>query len=794
MADDDAPPAGGSDGDHPPVSGPAASERVQSLVEELTRGEKRVLIKGDVDPAGIATGYVPAIDRLDVPGFSMVDGPMGIRAVTATAFPATVSLAASWDRDLAREFGETIGTEARGADQDALLAPGVNIARVPQCGRNFEYYSEDPRLTARLSTAMMRGVQSRGVMATVKHYVANNQETDRHEVNAVVPDRALRELYLPAFEAAVKDADVASVMAAYNRVNGTHATENHRTLTEILREDWGFSGFVVSDWWSITDGPAAVEAGLDLDMPGPPVYEWHENGSRLMDLVNVLPDGAWFPKEAVARLATAPWQPENPNPHILEESHFGTELTEAIDAGRITEADLDRMVARILGQYERFGLLPDRSGDDESDAADGTDAGEDRGDDVPDAPPEGAIDAEGHAGLSRRIAERGAVLLENDGTLPLSAAELDSLALIGPNADEPKVGGGGSSEVDAIRTTPPAAGLREVLGDEVELTVERGLPRIEEGSFVDSPLPDVSLPRPGGPSIGDAVQAARDADVAVVIAQDAAHEGADHDFQLPGRQNELIARVAAAAERTVVVLKTASAVAMPWRADVDAILEAWYPGQADGLAVASVLAGEADPSGRLPVSFGESAEDYPGAASERHYPGVDLEVEYGEGIFVGYRHFDEADVEPAYPFGHGESYADFEYADVSAAWAEDVEVEDGAAAIDPEAAGSPLGGHVATVTATIENVADRAGREVVQVYAKPPGEAVDRAPRELVGFAARELESGEEHTVEIEVPARALAYWDESAGTWAVEAGEHVIQVGRSSRDVRGTATLTIEE
>ena len=748
----------------------APSERVASLLDELTLGEKRVLIKGGIDPEGIATGYVPPIERLGIPGCSLVDGPMGIRAVTSTAFPATVSLAASWDPDLARRFGETIASEARAADQDVLLAPGVNIARVPQCGRNFEYYSEDPTLASELAVSMIEGVQSAGVMACVKHYAANNQETDRHTTSAEIPERALRELYLPAFEAAVTEAEVASVMAAYNRINGTHATEHPRLLTEILREEWGFEGFTVSDWWATTDGPAAVEAGLDLDMPGMPVYEWHEPDVKLLDVLDALPDGAWFPKRRIAELVTAPWQPENPNPHVLEESHFGSELTAAIEAGRITEADLDRMVGRILGQYERFGLL-DAGGT-------GGTAASDRGGGDEDPRPAGVIDADEHRDLAIEIAERGTVLLENDGVLPLDGDDLDSVALIGPHADEAKVGGGGSSEVDAVGTVAPPRGLRECLGGDVDVTVERGVDRIEMDSFTESPFPDLPSIGGAGPSMADAERAAREADVAVVMVQDAATEGADRAFDLPDEQDDLIERVAAAAERTVVVLKTSGAVAMPWREDVDAILEAWYPGQADGGAVANVLCGNVDPTGRLPVTFGAAAEDYP-ADTEERYPGRDLEVDYSEGVFVGYRHFDDADVEPLFPFGHGESYAAFEYGDCSASLA------DGA---------SDASGPTATVSVSVENASERDGWEVVQCYLAPPGDAVDRPPRALVGFETVPLEAGESRTVELEIDRRSFAYYDEDAADWVVEDGEHTFHVGRSSRDLRGSATVSLGE
>jgi len=743
--------------------GEPAADRVDELVDALTLGEKQVLLRGAVDPEGIATGYVPPIERLGIPSLSMVDGPLGIRALTATAFPATVALAASWDEDLAREFGEVLAREARGADQDALLAPGVNVARVPQCGRNFEYYSEDPTLTVDLSSSAIRGIQDRGVMATVKHYVCNNQETDRHHVSAEVSERALRELYLPAFEAAVRDAGVASVMAAYNRIDGTYATEHRRLLRDVLREEWGFEGFVVSDWWATFDGEAAARAGLDLDMPGMPVFEWQEHGSRAMAVIDALPDSDWFPKTELAQVAARPWQPENPNPNVLDRSPFGHSLAEAIQEGRIEEPLLDEKVRNLLGQYERFGLL---------------DAGE-SGADAPDPRPAGALDAPEHRDVARRIAERGTVLLQNDGTLPLDLASIDAIALLGPHVDEAKTGGGGSSEVAPTRTTSPAEGLRERVGDDANVRTDRGTGRVRIGSLVDGPFTDLSLPTLGGPSIRDAERTARDADVAVVVVRDDAREGEDHEFGLPGDQDELVERVAAAADRTVVVLNTAGAVAMPWRESVDAVLETWYPGQADGDALAAVLCGDADPSGRLPVTFSADPADYP-ANTVAQYPGIDHEAEYSEGVFVGYRHFDAAGVEPLFPFGHGLSYAAFEYGDLAV----DLEA-DGADASG--AAGEPDGaaGPTATVSVTVENVADRDGREVVQCYVSPPGEAVERPPRELAAFATVAIPAGESRTVELELDRRDVAYFDEDAGDWAVEPGEHDVLVGRSSRDRR---------
>ncbi|WP_207588358.1 glycoside hydrolase family 3 C-terminal domain-containing protein [Halomontanus rarus] len=730
-------------------------DRIVDIVDEMTLEEKIDFVHGSYDPAELATGYVAGVDRLNVPSLSLVDGPMGIRAVPSTAFPASIALAATWDPDLAREFGEAIGEEARGADQDALLAPGFNIIRVPQCGRAFEYYSEDPYLNSRLAVGAVDGVQSAGVMATAKHYLANNQEADRHYVSAEIDERTLREIYLPAFEAAVREADVSSVMASYNRINGTYAPQHRRLLTEVLKDEWGFEGFVVSDWWATHDGVAAAEAGLDLDMPGMPVYDWQCHGSTFLDLVAALPDEAWFPKKDLAEFVSRPWQPANPNPNVLDESPFDDPLREAIEDGRLEESILDDKIRRILREMARFRVLDGEQ-------------------------PEGALDTPDHHDLARRIAERGTVLLQNDGdTLPLEGSE--RIALIGPHADEPKVGGGGSSEVDPTRATSPLDGVRGRLEIDGSVTFERGIEPVGDASMHDSPLPEIDTPWGENPRIEEAMRAAQDADVAVVVVRDLSSEGADRDLELPGAQNELIAAVAAVADRTVVVCNTAGMVTMPWLDAVDAVVETWYPGQEDGSALASVLFGDADPSGRLPVTFGERAADYP-ASSEAQYPGVGLEAEYSEGVFVGYRHFDAAEIDPVFPFGHGLSYAEFEYGGLSV----ETETETEGAA-DPES--ETHAGPTATLTLTVENVGDRPGRDVVQAYLAADS-SVPRPPKELAAFEPVELESGESTTVELTIDERALAVYDEDDADWVVEDGAFEVLVGRSSRDIRARASL----
>ncbi|MFW6436271.1 MAG: beta-glucosidase family protein [Halococcoides sp.] len=716
----------------------ASDDRLDSLLDRLTIDEKLRLIRGGVDPEERATGYVPGIDRLDVPALSLVDGPMGVRAGTATGFPASIALAASWDPDLAREAGRALGIEAREKGQDVVLAPGMNLLRVPQCGRAFEYYSEDPHLTSRLAVGTIEGIQSAGAIATAKHFVANSQEERRFHVDHRIDERPLRELYLRAFEASVREADAGMVMAAYNGVNGDPMTENERLLTGVLREEWGFEGVVVSDWWAATDGPRAIEAGLDLEMPGMPVSEWHLSESNpITRLIDAIPYWGWLPRQTLARLLMTPWLPDHANPNLFDASHFDRPVREALDAGRLDERVVDRSVRRLLVTMDRFGVLDD------------------------DRPEPAAGD---HATLARRIARRGTVLLDNDGVLPLD--DPDSIAMIGPNVDRAKVGGGGSSAVDAASTTDPLGGVRDRAGAETRVTVEQGHESFETATMGASPFDGLDFGGEGaGGRIDDAVAAASEADVAVVVVQDNATEGEDRPLWLPGEQDQLVSRVATAAEQCVVVVRSAGPIAMPWADSVDAILACWYPGQADGRALADVLFGDCDPGGRLPATFGRRPADYP-ATDPAAYPGIDDVVSHEEGLAIGYRHFQSADVEPLYPFGHGHSYADFAYGDVS---------------VDEE-----------TVEVTVENTADRSGREVVQVYLDPRDRSVERPPRELAGFEAIELGAGESRTVAIDLPDRAGAVYDPDAGAWAWPDDRFEVVVGRSVTDERGRAEVRL--
>jgi beta-glucosidase len=750
---------GAADGSGESAPGPDRSARVDRLVGELTREEKLRLVRGAVDPRGTATGYVPGVERLGIPEFRLVDGPLGVRAEgeRATAFPASLALAATFDPSLAREQGAAMAREATAHGQDALLAPGVNLIRVPHCGRNFEYFSEDPHLAARLAAGVVDGIQGEDVVATVKHYVANNQERNRTEVSAAVDERTLRERYLPSFRAAV-EAGVGSVMTAYNRVNGTHMSDHRRLVTDVLKGEWGFDGYVVSDWYGLETTVGAANAGLDLEMPGVTSRELHGPPAD--------EDGEGDGDGDVDADADVDRGSLDGVPDGTHAGLFGEPLAAAIDDGAVPAARLEDMVARLLGAMERTGHL------------DG-----DRG--------KGALDTPEHRDLAERIAARGTVLLENDGVLPL--ADGADVAVIGPNVHEPTLGGGGSSETTPFRSVSPVAGIESRAAGAV--TVARGVEEIEEQSLfdllpfvgdegdaaTDDPNPDVgaegktertddpaAVPDPSAPSIDEAVAAAEAADVAVVLVRDATTEARDReDLRLPGDQDALVEAVAAATDRTVVVVTSGGPVELPWRDDVAAILEAWYPGQAHGDAIASVLYGDRDPGGRLPVTFAPE-DDYP-ATDGTQYPGVDDVATYSEGVFVGYRQFDAAGIEPTYPFGHGESYAAFRYGD---------------AELDGDDDGM-------TVRVTVENVAARPGREVVQAFVRPPDppEGVDRPPRALAGVATVEIPAGASRTVEVDLDERALARYDPDDG-WTTDPGTYVVEVGRSSWDVRTTVSF----
>jgi beta-glucosidase len=625
-----------------------------------------------------------AVESAGIPAVTVTDGPHGVRlqagdgdllaGVPATCFPPAVASASTWDPELLRRMGEALGDECRAQDVAVLLGPGVNLKRSPLGGRNFEYFSEDPLLTGVLATEWVRGLQSRGVGASLKHFAVNSQETDRMRISADLDERTLREMYLRAFHKVVTRAQPWTVMCAYNKINGVYASEHHWLLTEVLRGEWGFEGLVVSDWGAVVDRVRAVAAGLDLTMPGPDAA-----GDRA--------------------------------------------LVEAVEAGRLDAGLLRTSAARVRKMIGKAGERP-----------------------------AGSYDADAHHALAREIAGRAIVLLKNDGDLlPLGGTQ--TVAVIGEFARTPRYQGGGSSQITPTRLDDALTGITASTGAEVAFAA----------GYTAQGDPDEGL-------LAEAVALAAGKDVAVVFVGSAHEtEGADREsIDLPAAQITLIERVSAANPNTVVVLSNGAVIATkPWDENVPALIESWLLGQAGGSAVADVLFGRVNPSGRLAETIPVKLADHP---SYLDFPGEHGHVRYGEGLHVGYRGFDARGQEVAYPFGFGLSYTTFGY---------------GAARARATAAG-------VEVRVPVSNTGGRDGREVVQVYVSLPGSRVRRAPRELKAFASVPLAAGETVEAHLLVEREDLAYWDTRLGKWIVESGEYLIEVGSSSRDVRASVTVHV--
>ncbi|MFC3996185.1 glycoside hydrolase family 3 C-terminal domain-containing protein [Nocardiopsis sediminis] len=601
----------------------------------------------------------------------------------ATCFPTASTVGATWDPELARELGRAFAAECRSFGVGVLLGPGMNIRRTPLAGRTSEYYSEDPLLTGAMATGVVHGLQERGVGACIKHFAANNSEIERTSMDSVVEERALRDIYLRAFERVVRDAAPWAVMSSYNRLNGVQAAQHPWLLTEVLREEWGFDGLVVSDWHGITDRPASVSAGNDLDMP-----------------------------QSVQRVAR---------------------LRDGVASGAVPPEALDRAAARVVQLADRAGAH---------------------------ASPPAPFDADAHHDLAARIARAGTVLLANNGVLPLDPAAAGNLLVLGTGATEPVVQGFGSARMVPTRLDLP---LTEI---------ER---RCAPGTVTH--LPGV----PSGPHTDDerraaraaAVDAAAGSDVAIVFAhtpQNADGENADRaDLGLEPGYDELIAAVAAAAPRTVVVLTVPDAVTMPWLDGVDAVLAPFYAGQGMGSAVASLLFGEHSPAGKLTTTFPHRLADTP---SFLGYPGEGGRHVYVEGALVGYRGYDARDLDPLFPFGFGLSYTTFALS---------------GATVD---SGTVAAGERLTVSVRVRNTGPRDGAEVVQVYAAPERPRFRSGPRELVGFARVELAAGQERTVTVPVDADDLAHWDVTRGHRVLDDGPVHLLIGTSSRDLPHRLTV----
>ena len=667
------------------------AQKAKDLVAQMTLEEKASLCSGK------NFWETKAVERLGVASFMVTDGPHGLRkqagesdhlglnaSVAATCFPPAAATACSFDPAMMRQMGVALGEECRAENVGIILGPAANIKRSPLCGRNFEYFSEDPMLTGEIAAGLIEGIQSQNVGTSMKHYLANNQEKARVSSNSVVDERALREIYLTGFEIAIKKAKPWTLMCSYNMINGTYASDNKRLMTDVPRGEWDYEGAIMTDWGAMNDRVEAINAGLDLEMPGPC------DGNDAM-IVQAVRDGK------------------------LQESQVD------LCAVRMTEIAL-RVAENTVAAYDK------------------------------------AV----HHELAGKIARESAVLLRKGNALPIQKES--KITVIGDFAKHPRYQGAGSSKINPTQITSLCDALDS---RNVAYTYAKG--------FVAEGKPDDAL-------VSEAVKAVQGSDVAVVmlgLPDSFESEGFDRaHMDLPENQNLLMEALVKTGKPIVVVLSTGAAVVMPWRERVDSILLMYLAGQNGGNAILDLLLGEANPCGKLAETWPLALEDTPCYG----FFGGKGNVEYRESIYVGYRYYDKADKKVAYPFGHGLSYTTFEYSDLKLS-ASNIDEKD-----------------ELTVSVTIKNTGEKAGKEVVQLYVAPPADGIFRPVRELRSFEKVSLEPGESKTVTMTLGRRAFAYYDTDAKNWRVDSGIYTIEVGASSRDIRlkqsvdvhGTASNTV--
>ena len=660
---------------------------IKELLEQLTIPEKAALLEG------FESWMTNAVPRLDIPAIYLTDGPLGLRkkadgkgegslglgkSCPSTAFPASVNIANSWDKEISRRMGEAIGKECRAYDVQVLLGPALNLKRDPRCGRNFEYYSEDPLLSGEMAAAFTNGVQSTGTAACPKHFAVNNSENFRYMGDSVLDERAARELYLKGFEICVKESRPRTMMCSYNKVNGTHASENPWLLTDVLRGEWGYDGLVMSDWGAVRDRVAGVKAGLDLDMPG----------------------GLWENRKSIIQAA------EN---------------------GTLSREALDRAVANVLNLVASFADLPKHKAD------------------IPNL-------LNDHLALATEMACDSAVLLENDGILPLNRDE--KVLVVGDLFEKMRYQGAGSSALNPAHLITPA---KAFAASGVSYEFVRGYREKEDAVDVDLEI--------------EALSAAKQVDTVLFfggLTELFESEGYDRrDLSLPDNQLSLIRKLCAADKRVVVILFGGSVVELPFEANVSAILNMFLPGEGGGEATRRVLYGEAEPGGRLSETWIRSCSDIP--FGER-YSKKQIE-QYRENIYVGYRFFDEAPEKIRYPFGFGLSYTTFSYRDMKV---------------------TQENGHI-HVAVTVENTGERVGSEVVQLYmGRNANSAVFKAQKELKAFEKVKLAPGESREVLFSIPETALAYYHTSLHKWIVENGEYPVFVAASAQDIKLSGSVNV--
>lgn len=700
-----------------------AEERVEAILGRMTLEEKIAMVHAQ------AMFSSPGVPRLGIPELWMSDGPHGVRAEInwsnfdyagwtsdyCTAFPALTCLAATFNPELAYAYGVAVGEEARYRNKDVLLGPGVNIYRTPLNGRNFEYMGEDPLLASRMAVPYIQGLQSNGVAACVKHYALNNQETWRHWVNVTLSDRALHEIYLPAFKACVEEGGAWCVMGSYNRIRGPHGCHNDFLLNGILKKDWKFDGVVVSDWGGVHDTREAALCGLDVEM------------------------GTWT--DGLKSYGET----------AFDNYYMAGPLLELVRSGEIAESVIDDKVRRLLRLTMRTKLNPAR--------------------------PLGSLATQEHAGVARRIAEEGIVLLKNDnGFFPIEKGRYEKILVIGENAVKQLTLGGGSSELKVRHEISPLEGLQQEYGSGVIVhTLGYGSGLSVYGREVESPYDADSLRRL-------AVKMAADAHVVLFVGglnknhlQDC--EAGDRiSYDLPFGQNELLEQIVAVNRNVGVVLVGGNAVAMPWLDRVQGVMQAWYLGSEAGAALARVIAGEVNPSGKLPFTFPEKlADNGAHAFGEKSYPGIGGEQTYMEDILVGYRWHDTKKIQPRFPFGYGLSYTTFTC---------------GKASADRKAYAK---GDSVVVRMTLGNNGGRAGAETVQVYVGQGHLLVVRPVKELKAFRKVFLEAGESCEVRFELPVADFAFYDEKSGGWKVESDKYILYCGTSSGDIVSSVTIHVK-
>jgi beta-glucosidase len=693
-------------------------QRADLLVKALTLDEKISLLHGngwgeilagpDRMPARAlgGAGFIPGIPRLGIPDQQMADAAVGVtRSSTfgrySTPLPSGIAEASSWDADLARGYGALIGRELRDQGYTMSLGGGIDLTREARNGRNFEYRGEDPILAGTLVGAEMKALQEQGIVGDLKHYAMNDQESGRSFVNVKVGKRAMRESDLLAFEIALKGSNAGAVMCSYNLVNGDYACENDYLLNQVLKKDFGFQGFVVSDWSATHSTAKAANAGLDLEMPGPDYFG-------------------------------------------------GGALKKAVEKGEVSQARLDNMVHRLLRSEFAVGLF--------------------------DNPPDRRVPDVFHGlEVAERVAEQTIVLLKNaNGQLPLAASSIHSIAVIGSHADAGVLSGGGSAQVDPIGgNAVPQSG---------EVVWHRSSPL----KAIRAKATGAKVEYDPGTDANAAATLAKASDVAVVFVNQPTSEGGDApSLSLPGQQDALVAAVAAANPHTIVVIESGGPVSMPWIDGVSAVLEAWYPGTRGGEAIASILFGDVNPSAKLPVTFAKTDADLPHPAAQAQpapregdeveaFPGAPwkenrrrFDIEYDEGLLVGYKWFDAKGKQPLFPFGFGLSYTTYSYSGLT---------------VSPS-----------QVTFEVKNTGARAGAEIAEVYATLP-QAAGEPFKRLVAFKKISLAPGESKTVALDLNPHYLSIFNEAKNGWELVAGEYAVQVGGSSRDLPLRGTFRIDK